>query len=669
MSSTINGNKIKYDDFVGFTFDDIHSSELHVIRTSEGNRYTNNLLPSFQDKTVQVGGRNGTYLFGSNYQKQEFPIAIAFDNVSEEELRRIQNWGADQKIHKLILDETPYKYYNVKLANPPQLKYICFDESENIFTEPRKGDINRRKRIYKGEGTFKFVCYETFARGYIKTKEEIKNKTVDHIQVYLDKNLTQPFELQINDLTGIDTVALYLNRDLYKRGNWGAPNLDDRSLPESGQLDPHTGLPSSSYYIYQPQRIKMAKLDGDSAAALTSDYQLYLFPIDFKKGFVGSIDQNTLVTDGKIINRPFQEGINDGDYDFNYEQKRTELVQYDPQLKVTYGISSDSLNKKQGEYGCYKLLLDENNQPYKIENKYAYTQIKAIEKDVAEWKNDTLKIIDQAKESGTVYGSVIDTLTNLENNIFTDEVLTWSLDKKNQIFVVKEAPNTLISDCHHSIYILPNDTKMEYELEVRYNERKDELGNYTYNKIPIHISLVDKEDSMMSIDVDGAPVEEGYYINYYEGIYNNYIEWAKTIALPETDSIWENKIYKIYNPGDLSMPFIIEIEATNKTIKANTFQLKDINGDVLNELQIEEFTLLGDDECISIDSNLRVIQGCKKNENDDYIPTGNVYDRYIVRGDYFYIPCGEYELVLENMESMSKRGKAGPYISYEYRYF
>jgi len=39
--------KIKYDDFVGFTFDGIHSSELNIIRTSESNRYTEDLVPSF----------------------------------------------------------------------------------------------------------------------------------------------------------------------------------------------------------------------------------------------------------------------------------------------------------------------------------------------------------------------------------------------------------------------------------------------------------------------------------------------------------------------------------------------------------------------------------------------------------------------------------------------
>jgi hypothetical protein len=55
------------NDFVGFTFNGIHSSELGILRTSEGSRFNENLLPTIQDKTVQVPGGDGTYYFGSYY--------------------------------------------------------------------------------------------------------------------------------------------------------------------------------------------------------------------------------------------------------------------------------------------------------------------------------------------------------------------------------------------------------------------------------------------------------------------------------------------------------------------------------------------------------------------------------------------------------------------------
>jgi hypothetical protein len=57
-------------DFVGFTYNGVHSSDLGIVRVSEGSRFNENLLPTIQDKTVQVQGGDGTYYFGSYYTQR-----------------------------------------------------------------------------------------------------------------------------------------------------------------------------------------------------------------------------------------------------------------------------------------------------------------------------------------------------------------------------------------------------------------------------------------------------------------------------------------------------------------------------------------------------------------------------------------------------------------------
>lgn len=52
-------------------------------------------------------------------------------------------------VKPLIFDEFPYKKYMVKCAQPPQLKYLCFDHMEF--------------RIYKGEGNVQLIAYYPFA--------------------------------------------------------------------------------------------------------------------------------------------------------------------------------------------------------------------------------------------------------------------------------------------------------------------------------------------------------------------------------------------------------------------------------------------------------------------------------------------------------------------------
>jgi hypothetical protein len=64
----------KYDDFTGFSFNGVHSSELGIVRISDGSRYNEDLLPTLQDKTIQVPGGDGTYYFGSYYTQRTFPI-------------------------------------------------------------------------------------------------------------------------------------------------------------------------------------------------------------------------------------------------------------------------------------------------------------------------------------------------------------------------------------------------------------------------------------------------------------------------------------------------------------------------------------------------------------------------------------------------------------------
>ena len=66
-------------DYMGFTYNGRHSSEFGIVRVSDGSRFNENLLPTMQDKTVQVPGGDGTYYFGSYYTQRQFSVSFAFD--------------------------------------------------------------------------------------------------------------------------------------------------------------------------------------------------------------------------------------------------------------------------------------------------------------------------------------------------------------------------------------------------------------------------------------------------------------------------------------------------------------------------------------------------------------------------------------------------------------
>ncbi|MBR4155391.1 MAG: hypothetical protein IKU01_01630 [Bacteroidales bacterium] len=173
-------------DFIGFQFDGVHSSELGIVRTSEGNRYNENLFPSIQDKTTQIPGADGTFFFGTYFTQRQMSFSIAYDHLTDDQIKRIKTLFGDKKIHDLIFDELPYKVFKVKSIGTPNLKYICFNEPPSLFAD----DIHTKDelynpaipvsglRIYKGEGQLSFITYVPYANSRYKFIDEYTLDTV-----------------------------------------------------------------------------------------------------------------------------------------------------------------------------------------------------------------------------------------------------------------------------------------------------------------------------------------------------------------------------------------------------------------------------------------------------------------------------------------------------------
>lgn len=171
-------------DYIGFTFNGVHSDTLGIKRTSEGSRFNENLLPTIQDKTVQVPGGDGMYHFGSYYTQRQFNVSYAFDALTEEQLARIKSLFGDKKIHELIFDEAPYKVYQAKVTGSASIKHIPFAE----------GATNR---IYKGEGNIQFTAYNPYARSAKKFLNQYNNA---------NKNEWKAASGMLESGTGYDTL-------------------------------------------------------------------------------------------------------------------------------------------------------------------------------------------------------------------------------------------------------------------------------------------------------------------------------------------------------------------------------------------------------------------------------------------------------------------------------
>ena len=184
-------------DFIGFSFNNRHSSEINIKRVSDGSRFNENLLPALQDKTAQVTGGDGTYYWDTSYTQKPFPISFAFDNLSEKQFRELRQWLGVKELCPLIFDEAPYKVYTVKATGTPNLKYICFDkeveedkEIELISTENLDGSYvqgaKSSQRVYKGEGSIQFVAYYPYARSQFKSLDKYLEKGYPNVSEWKD---------------------------------------------------------------------------------------------------------------------------------------------------------------------------------------------------------------------------------------------------------------------------------------------------------------------------------------------------------------------------------------------------------------------------------------------------------------------------------------------------
>lgn len=148
-------------DFIGFTYNGKHSfRDLNVYRTSSGSRYDLGLTPTLTEKTAEAPGADGTYFFGTRHKQKSFSINLAFDSLTESQLRNLRTTFAGKEIGELSFDENPYIVYSAKVTGTPNIKALCFDEKDSTT-----GEI---KRIYKGEGTIQFTCYYPY--GHTPTK-------------------------------------------------------------------------------------------------------------------------------------------------------------------------------------------------------------------------------------------------------------------------------------------------------------------------------------------------------------------------------------------------------------------------------------------------------------------------------------------------------------------
>lgn len=146
-------------DFLGFSFNNIHSSSLGITRVSKGGLLNQPFLPSGKDLIDSGVDRDESYYYGSKNNTLTFSIDYIYGPIDESSFLRLKQFCKTKGISELIFDELLHKKYMAKITGSAVSYY-------NVY------DLNNERK-YKGEGSLTFTCYFPYGLGRYKYIEEI----------------------------------------------------------------------------------------------------------------------------------------------------------------------------------------------------------------------------------------------------------------------------------------------------------------------------------------------------------------------------------------------------------------------------------------------------------------------------------------------------------------
>lgn len=560
-------------DFTGFRFGNIHSDELNLIVTSTSDRYSKSLMPNISDYTVAVPGGNGNYYFGSTFGNQEFTVSIAFNDIDELTWRKISIIFSTDQLKDLVFDELPYKTYKAKVQSKPDFKYVCFNDDE-------KG------RIYKGEGTLKFVCYNPFAYCFNK-----------YIIRAADYYLNTPPEQIIKSWYNVDK-----NKKIWKGGYPTLEQVQKGELFFNSPEGQETLIDVRNYWINVPEWAYSSRLL--LTPTLDYDQELMFSPqiskvayLNLDKGFEQKLDTQI------CSNRLFVYNSGDMPIEFNLDLQNLSRVLTNP-----------------------------------ISNRFRIRRLNVQRLDIAnaiKWCNLKTEnsVDDPFYKYDKKYFKVIDTEKSKEKLVQTEELQYYDMTNLHpyHCLMIEPIPRQKLA---HYIRIFYYQSELECP-DCGLTNKQGEKIALRYQEL-YNLCITNEEQYQLYWETLIKYILQPYYYQ---------INQINTIQNSMTDNFdYNNYIYNytfdefvndfIYNPNEY---FVESNDLNYDEIDFNITKMPQYYTNDYLELEFKEQL----PEFLAIDTENRMLyNNSKGNSKYDYTLSKNILNDYISKGHWFKIPTG-----------------------------
>ena len=141
--------------FISFTYGGKKIEEFDLIATISGDRLNKPGYASFEDTITTYDNLDGQHYWATHYKTNQLDFTLSTDGIDEKKLNEFLYWFKAGVHRELILAEHPNRGIMARVANPPTINMIPFEQDVEITISSNK--YKTKTTLYKGDISLSLV--------------------------------------------------------------------------------------------------------------------------------------------------------------------------------------------------------------------------------------------------------------------------------------------------------------------------------------------------------------------------------------------------------------------------------------------------------------------------------------------------------------------------------
>ena len=156
--------------YISFSFGGTQIEDLNLIACVDGDRMEKQLTANFHDLTSSYDVVDGQFYWGTYYDNNQMNFYLATDGMTQENLEDFIRLFAPGSTRELILAEHPNRAIMARVATPPVMNVIPFQEDVDLKVNTM--DRSTITALYKGDIHLELIMDEPFWYGRVNVLGE-----------------------------------------------------------------------------------------------------------------------------------------------------------------------------------------------------------------------------------------------------------------------------------------------------------------------------------------------------------------------------------------------------------------------------------------------------------------------------------------------------------------